>query len=348
MNKKTIGWVVLGLVVFGAVSFASYHIYQEKMIQSEKETKKVLNERLADLYEDQKAGYFKADISKDAFDDLSTEVKNQRGESQTLEDIDHAKKNFEIQEALNQLFESDVLNGLDLSAHPILKDPEQEKIKNLKDQLSESTAKDKDWGQDISMLLRIAETQSKDFTNAESDVTNLLNKGDSLTLSDYLAGVKTLAVLPDGKYKQQLLDKLEPVKNQLSNENSSFAAQIQQSDASMAAAEKSYQERQAKALAERTKELNELKKDFAEKQETYDSYKEILDSIEDSKMMSLLGKNRSQSLVRESPILLDPLAHQAQAPVLQRSIIKMETKKRAATLHKVVALFSVIFSFEEA
>ena len=271
MNKKTIGWVVLGLVVFGAVSFASYHIYQEKMIQSEKETKKVLNERLADLYEDQKAGYFKADISKDAFDDLATEVKNQRGESQTLEDIDHAKKNFEIQEALNQLFESDVLNGLDLSAHPILKDPEQEKIKNLKDQLSESTAKDKDWGQDISMLLRIAETQSKDFTNAESDVTNLLNKGDSLTLSDYLAGVKTLAVLPDGKYKQQLLDKLEPVKNQLSNENSSFAAQIQQSDASMAAAEKSYQERQAKALAERTKELNELKKDLAEKQETYDS-----------------------------------------------------------------------------
>lgn len=75
MNKKTIGWVVLGLVVFGAVSFASYHIYQEKMIQSEKETKKVLNERLADLYEDQKAGYFKADISKDAFDDLATEVK---------------------------------------------------------------------------------------------------------------------------------------------------------------------------------------------------------------------------------------------------------------------------------
>lgn len=348
MNKKTIGWVVLGLVVFGAVSFASYHIYQEKMIQSEKETKKVLNERLADLYEDQKAGYFKADISKDAFDDLATEVKNQRGESQTLEDIDHAKKNFEIQEALNQLFESDVLNGLDLSAHPILKDPEQEKIKNLKDQLSESTAKDKDWGQDISMLLRIAETQSKDFTNAESDVTNLLNKGDSLTLSDYLAGVKTLAVLPDGKYKQQLLDKLEPVKNQLSNENSSFAAQIQQSDASMAAAEKSYQERQAKALAERTKELNELKKDLAEKQETYDSYKEILDSIEDSKNDESSRKNRSQSLVRESQILLDPLAHQAQAPVLQRSIIKTETKKEQRPYIKSLLFFSVIFSFVEA
>ncbi|MBO0451516.1 hypothetical protein [Candidatus Enterococcus murrayae] len=301
MNKKTIGWVILGLVVFGAVSFASYHIYQEKMIQSEKETKKVLNERLADLYEDQKSGYFKADISSAAFDDLATEVKNQRGESQTLEDIDHAKKNFELQEELNGLFESDVLNGLDLSAHPILKDPEQEKIKNLKDQLSESSAKDKDWGQDISMLLRIAETQSKDFTNAESDVTSLLNKGDSITLSDYLSGVKTLAVLPDGKYKQQLLDKLNPVKNQLANENDSFATQIQQSDASMAEAEKSYQERQAKALAERNKELSELKKDLAEKQETYDSYKEILDSIEDSKNDdSSRKKAESESRSRES------------------------------------------------
>lgn len=283
MNKKTIGWVVLGLVVFGAVSFASYHIYQDKVIQSEKETKKVLNERLADLYEDQKSGYFKADISSEAFDDLATEVKKQRGESQTLEDIDHAKKNFELQEDLNQLFESDVLNGLDLSAHPILKEPDQDKIKALKDQLSESSAKDKDWGQDISMLLRIAETQSKDFTSAETDVSDLLNKGDGLTLSDYLAGVKTLAVLPDGKYKQQLLDKLDPVKNQLANENNSFATQIQQSDASMAEAEKNYQERQAKALAERNKELTELKKVLAEKQETYDSYKDILDSIEDSK-----------------------------------------------------------------
>ncbi|MBX8937585.1 hypothetical protein P7D85_04055 [Enterococcus hulanensis] len=283
MNKKTIGWVVLGLVVFGAVSFASYHIYQDKVIQSEKETKKVLNERLADLYEDQKSGYFKADISSEAFDDLATEVKNQRGESQTLEDIDHAKKNFELQEDLNQLFESDVLNGLDLSAHPILKEPDQDKIKALKDQLSESSAKDKDWGQDISMLLRIAETQSKDFTSAETDVSDLLNKGDGLTLSDYLTGVKTLAVLPDGKYKQQLLDKLDPVKNQLASENNSFATQIQQSDASMAEAEKNYQERQAKALAERNKELTELKKVLAEKQETYDSYKDILDSIEDSK-----------------------------------------------------------------
>lgn len=283
MNKKTIGWVVLGLVVFGAVSFASYHIYQDKVIQSEKETKKVLNERLADLYEDQKSGYFKADISSEAFDDLATEVKKQRGESQTLEDIDHAKKNFELQEDLNQLFESDVLNGLDLSAHPILKEPDQDKIKALKDQLSESSAKDKDWGQDISMLLRIAETQSKDFTSAETDVSDLLNKGDGLTLSDYLTGVKTLAVLPDGKYKQQLLDKLDPVKNQLASENNSFATQIQQSDASMAEAEKNYQERQAKALAERNKELTELKKVLAEKQETYDSYKDILDSIEDSK-----------------------------------------------------------------
>jgi hypothetical protein len=75
LNKKTIGWVVLGLVVLGAVGFASYHIYQEKVIQSENETKKTLNARLTNLYEDQKSGYFKADISASAFDDLATEVK---------------------------------------------------------------------------------------------------------------------------------------------------------------------------------------------------------------------------------------------------------------------------------
>ena len=123
MNKKTIGWLILGLVVLGAVGFAGYHIYRENVIQSEKETKKVLNDRLTDLYEDQPSGYFKADISVDAFDELSDEVKSQRGESRTLEDIDQAKKNFKLQEEMNALFEKDVLNGLDLSAHPVLKAP---------------------------------------------------------------------------------------------------------------------------------------------------------------------------------------------------------------------------------
>lgn len=301
LNKKTIGWVVLGLVVIGAVGFASYHIYQEKVIQSEQENKKVLNERLTDLYEDQQSGYFKADISASAFDDLASEVKNQRGESRTLEDIDHAKKNFELQNALNGLFEKTVLNGLDLSAHPVLKRPGDEKINNLKEQLNESSAKDKDWGQDVAMILGIAEAQSKDFANADKEVTDLVNKGSSLSLSDYLSGVKTLAILPDGKYKQQLLDKLTPVKNQLANENASFATQIQQSDASMAAAERSYQERQAKALAERNKELSELKKDLAEKQATYDSYKDILDSIDDSrKDDSSRKKSEEESRSRDS------------------------------------------------
>ena len=54
MNKKTIGWLILGLVVLGAVGFAGYHIYQENVIQSEKENKKELNAHLTDLYEDQK------------------------------------------------------------------------------------------------------------------------------------------------------------------------------------------------------------------------------------------------------------------------------------------------------
>lgn len=301
MKKKTIGWVLLGLVVFGAISFASYHIYQEKMLQSEKENKKVLNDRLADLYEDQTLGYFKADISAEAFDDLTSEVKNQRGERRTLDEIAQAKKNFELQTDLNELFESDVLNGMDLSAHPVLKTPNENQIQTLKNQANESSAKDKEWGQDITMLLGIAETQAKDFTAAENDVKNLVNKGSELTLSDYLTGVKTLAVLPDGKFKQQLLDQLAPVKNQLANENASFATQIQQSDASMETARKSYQERQAKVLAERNKELTALKKDLAKKQATYDSYKDLLESIEDSKKDESSRKDsEKESRSRES------------------------------------------------
>lgn len=283
MKKKTIGWILLGLVVFGAVSFASYHIYQEKMIQSEKANKEMLNKRLTELYEDQQSGYFKPDISSATFDDLASEVKNQRGDSRTLEDIAQAKQNFEIQIRLNDLFERDVLNGLDLSAHPVLKAPKENQIQTVKEQLKESSAKEKEWGQDIAMLLSIAETQSKDFSSAENDVENLVNKGSDLTLSDYLTGVKTLAVLPDGKFKQQLLDKLAPVKNQLANENANFATQIQQSDASMENAKKNYQERQAKVLAERNKELTALKKELMKKQETYDSYKDALESLEDSK-----------------------------------------------------------------
>ncbi|MGX7204700.1 hypothetical protein [Enterococcus pingfangensis] len=300
MKKKTIGWVLLGLVVFGAISFASYHIYQEQMIQSEEENKKVLNDRLTDLYEDQKLGYFKADISAEAFDDLTTEVKNQRGERRTLEEIAQAKKNFEIQTDLNDLFEIEVLNGMDLSAHPVLKTPKENQIQALKERVNESSAKDKEWGQDLSMLLSIADTQAKDFTAAENDVTNLVNKGSELTLSDYLTGVKTLAVLPDGKFKQQLLDKLAPVKNQLANENASFATQIQQSDASMETARKSYQERQAKALAERNKELTALKKELTKKQATYDSYKDLLESIEDSKKEESSRKESEEDSSRES------------------------------------------------
>ncbi|MDT2674561.1 hypothetical protein [Enterococcus dongliensis] len=300
MKKKTIGWILLGLVVFGAVSFASYHIYQEKMIQSEKANKEMLNKRLTELYEDQQSGYFKPDISSATFDDLATEVKNQRGDSRTLEDIAQAKQNFEIQIRLNDLFERDVLNGLDLSAHPVLKAPKENQIQTVKEQLKESSAKEKEWGQDIAMLLSIAETQSKDFSSAENDVENLVNKGSDLTLSDYLTGVKTLAVLPDGKFKQQLLDKLAPVKNQLANENANFATQIQQSDASMENAKKNYQERQAKVLAERNKELTALKKELMKKQETYDSYKDALESLEDSKKEESSHKEAEDSRSHDS------------------------------------------------
>ncbi|MDT2596899.1 hypothetical protein P7D52_08410 [Enterococcus dongliensis] len=300
MKKKTIGWILLGLVVFGAVSFASYHIYQEKMIQSEKANKEMLNKRLTELYEDQQSGYFKPDISSATFDDLATEVKNQRGDSRTLEDIAQAKQNFEIQIRLNDLFERDVLNGLDLSAHPVLKEPKENQIQTVKEQLKESSAKEKEWGQDIAMLLSIAETQSKDFSSAENDVENLVNKGSDLTLSDYLTGVKTLAVLPDGKFKQQLLDKLAPVKNQLANENANFATQIQQSDASMENAKKNYQERQAKVLAERNKELTVLKKELMKKQETYDSYKDALESLEDSKKEESSRKEAEDSRSHDS------------------------------------------------
>ncbi|MDT2613235.1 hypothetical protein [Enterococcus dongliensis] len=300
MKKKTIGWILLGLVVFGAVSFASYHIYQEKMIQSEKANKEMLNKRLTELYEDQQSGYFKPDISSATFDDLATEVKNQRGDSRTLEDIAQAKQNFEIQIRLNDLFERDVLNGLDLSAHPVLKAPKENQIQTVKEQLKESSAKEKEWGQDIAMLLSIAETQSKDFSSAENDVENLVNKGSDLTLSDYLTGVKTLAVLPDGKFKQQLLDKLAPVKNQLANENANFATQIQQSDASMENAKKNYQERQAKVLAERNKELTALKKELMKKQETYDSYKDALESLEDSKKEESSRKEAEDSRSHDS------------------------------------------------
>ncbi|REC30965.1 hypothetical protein CF160_00255 [Enterococcus pseudoavium] len=301
MNKKTIGWVILGLVVLGAVSFAGYQIYQDKIIQSEKENKQVLNKRLADLYADQKTGYFKADISVAAFDELAEEVKNQQSESQTLADIEQAKQNFELQTDLNALFEHDVLNGLDLAAHPVLKSANETKIKGLQERLSESSAKEKDWGQDLGMILGIAEAQAKDFSNAETEVTNLLNKGADLSLSDYLAGVKTLAILPDGDFKQGLLNKLAPVKNQLANANAQFASQIRQSDAAMAAAEKSYQERQAKALAERNKELTELKKDLADQQEIYESYQELLDSIDESKQQEADSKKaESESRSRES------------------------------------------------
>ncbi|MDT2638578.1 hypothetical protein P7D31_00420 [Enterococcus dongliensis] len=300
MKKKTIGWILLGLVVFGTVSFASYHIYQEKMIQSEKANKEMLNKRLTELYEDQQSGYFKPDISSATFDDLATEVKNQRGDSRTLEDIAQAKQNFEIQIRLNDLFERDVLNGLDLSAHPVLKAPKENQIQTVKEQLKESSAKEKEWGQDIAMLLSIAETQSKDFSSAENDVENLVNKGSDLTLSDYLTGVKTLAVLPDGKFKQQLLDKLAPVKNQLANENANFATQIQQSDASMENAKKNYQERQAKVLAERNKELTALKKELMKKQETYDSYKDALESLEDSKKEESSRKEAEDSRSHDS------------------------------------------------
>lgn len=300
MKKKTIGWILLGLVVFGAVSFASYHIYQEKMIQSEKANKEMLNKRLTELYEDQQSGYFKPDISSATFDDLATEVKNQRGDSRTLEDIAQAKQNFEIQIRLNDLFERDVLNGLDLSAHPVLKAPKENQIQTVKEQLKESSAKEKEWGQDIAMLLSIAETQSKDFSSAENDVENLVNKGSDLTLSDYLTGVKTLAVLPDGKFKQHLLDKLAPVKNQLANENANFATQIQQSDASMENAKKNYQERQAKVLAERNKELTALKKELMKKQETYDSYKDALESLEDSKKEESSRKEAEDSRSHDS------------------------------------------------
>ncbi|MGM0215900.1 hypothetical protein [Enterococcus sp. AZ109] len=294
MTKKMIGWLFLGILVAGAVSFAGYRIYQDRVVETQNERKEAFNQKLKNLYSNQEAGYFIKELDEDQFDQLANEVSG-AGESQTAEAIKQAKANFLIQQQMNLLFESDVLNGMDLSAHPVLRSPDSENtIPELEEQLQASDAKDISWGQDIQMILTIAKEQAEKYKAADSSVTTLTDS-KSIALSDYLVTVQAVALLPEGDYKKTLLDKLEPIRTKLSDSNEQFAARMQQEESAIASAAASYRQRQAKVLEEKNKELKELQEEVQEKQKTYDSYARISQSRADSISRSKAADESSSS-----------------------------------------------------
>ncbi|MGG5332875.1 hypothetical protein [Enterococcus sp. AZ163] len=281
MTKKMIGWLFLGILVIGSVSFAGYRIYQDRVVETQNERKEAFNQKLKNLYSDQESGYFAKELNEDQFDQLANEV-NGAGEAKTVEAINQAKENFSIQQQMNQLFESNVLNGMELLAHPVLKSPDSEnKIPDLESKLQESDAKDISWGQDIQMILSIAKEQAEKYKAADDSVTTLTSS-KSISLSDYLGTVQAVALLPEGDYKKDLLTKLEPIRTKLSDSNDQFAAKMQQDESAIASAAASYRQRQAKVLEDKNKELQKIQKEVAEKQKTYDSYARISQSRADS------------------------------------------------------------------
>ncbi|MBO1305944.1 hypothetical protein JZO70_07220 [Enterococcus sp. 669A] len=281
MTKKMIGWLFLGILVVGTVSFAGYRIYQDRVVETKNERKEAFNQKLKNLYSNQEAGYFAKELDEEQFDQLANEVSG-AGESQTAEAIKQAKENFLLQQQMNTLFESDVLNGMELSAHPVLTSPDSETtIPELEEQLQGSDAKDISWGQDIQMILNIAKEQAEKYKAADDSV-NTLTDSKAISLSDYLGTVQAVALLPEGEYKKNLLDKLEPIRTKLSDSNEQFAARMQQDESAIASAAASFRQRQAKVLEEKNKDLEELQKEVSEKQETYDSYARISQSRADS------------------------------------------------------------------
>ncbi|GCF94898.1 hypothetical protein NRIC_27890 [Enterococcus florum] len=284
MSRKTIIWVVIGVLVTGALSFAGYRVYQDRKIETKIEVNKAFSQKLKKLYSDQESGYFKSDLSEEAFDSLLTQVSNssEADESQMTTAIDQAKKDFQIQSQVNELFETEVLNGMALSAKPVLKAPDsQQTIPDLEQQIGESPAKDKSWGQDIQMILSIAKEQSVQFDEAEKTIGDLADQR-AVSLSDYLTGVQTVALLPDGDYKESLLTKLDSVKTELNNANAQFASSIAQDEQKIEAEAEKYRKEKAKVLEAKSKELSKLKTEINQKRLTYESYARISRSREQS------------------------------------------------------------------
>ena len=305
MSKKKLGWWGLIIFVIAALSFAGYQFYREKTAATRRETEQVFQRKLNNLYLDQKSGYFKDTISEEDFDHLLNELAARTGQNQSMEErIAGSKADFRLQTQMNQLFEKSVLTGMDLSAHPVLQTIDtNDRITRLAGQLQTSTAKKKSWGQDIEAILSIAKNQASHYQAAEQTVTKLTRKkAADITLSDYLSTVQTVAILPDGNFKEDLLNQLNPIKRKLSENNQDFSTEVQQKEAEIEAAAKDYQARQTKELETKTEQLNTLKKELAQKQRTYASLSRMKVSLENSRSRSRSLESSSESSTTSTTI----------------------------------------------
>lgn len=282
MSKKVIGFSIVGIVVVFCLAFFGVRMYLDRAQESKEQMNDSLSQQLNTLYIDQEMGYFNEETKVTDFNHLLSLAKTEKANQATVATIKNAKSDFQLQEKTNDLFESTVLDGLNLSARPILaKVDEGRKIAKLESSLSSSSAVDKDWGNDLATILTIAETQSKNYSSAQTLVQNLIAETD-VALDDYLNAVEACALLPDGKFKDKLINKLTPIRTTLLAENKSFATKVTSSETRIQAAAKKYQEEQAAQLTARNQQLALLQASISEKQILYNSYKAALDSIKNS------------------------------------------------------------------
>ncbi|MBV7390896.1 hypothetical protein KUA55_09400 [Enterococcus sp. ALS3] len=295
MSKKLIGWSLLGVLVVGALIFAGLMIYRDHTEEKAKEVNQAISKQLGSLYIDEKEGYFKASTEENDFDDVITYIQSQNNNKQSIQQVEQAKKNFNTQGEINQLFETEVLRGMDLSAEPVLSEPENNrKIVRLEQKVNNGSNTETGWGKDMLMILSIAKEQSKNYQTAINQIKKL-SKQDTVDLSDYLDTVRAIALLPEGQYKNELIKDLEPVKNSLSEANQQLTQKISAGETAIAAEAAAYQQEQAAKIAERNEELSKVKESLSSKEKIYSSYQSVSQSISVSKAGSDSNSSSSSS-----------------------------------------------------
>lgn len=283
MSKKLIGWSLLGVLVVGALIFAGLMIYRDHTEEKAKEVNQAISKQLASLYIDEKEGYFKASTEENDFDDVVTYIQSQNNNEQSIQQVEQAKKNFNTQGEINQLFDAEVLSGIDLAAEPVLSEPENNrKIVRLEQKVNNSNRAETGWGKDMLMILSIAKEQSKNYQTALNQIKKLTDQ-NSIDLSDYLDTVRAIALLPEGHYKNELIQELEPVKNRLTEANQQLTQKISAGETTIAAEAAAYQQEQAAKIAERNEELSKVKESLSSKEKIYSSYQSVSESISASK-----------------------------------------------------------------
>lgn len=233
MSKKNL--VLLFSVLFGLLTTSIGWIsFNQKIKKNEVvDTRRNLdfNKQLEQLFTSGNHLFLAENIKKEKIRTLQKELKHTSDLSQKKLVMIAAKK-FNLQNRLNQLFDSPVVVGENVNSQAKIKDSVNENdVAQLKIELLNSESQD-EWNRLLLKALDLASNQitKKNPDNAaievaQSAVDVIFQNGtvvQGFTMDEYLKAKNAVTLLPDGEEKRRLQEKIKIIQKAMDNMGVSY------------------------------------------------------------------------------------------------------------------------------